>query len=271
MDVNNPGLVDVADQAFPPDTFSHAPVGPAAETVDANAELLVQEIVNPLAESALVPEDVEPATQGQALIAVSASFPDIGPDVNPQEAAEPPVNDNSWDVTAAGSFPVSPQNAIASGIIQAIVDPDTGAFPTASSIYVQFTLGLVVPLDSYGVELTGRQLFFTSGAWAALLEVAYRIIVRWGSNIIIIANQDQNGNPLPWPPAPGPVPGNTVAFDTSRQGSEEVSNVIAGGVQDVTPKTNPLLPPPGTPAFPAVEVNVSSQAPLPGLPINVFI
>jgi hypothetical protein len=234
-----------------------------------------------------------PASQGVAPIPSQSVVVPPALDVNLMglvTEASPTQPVPTYVVSDAGSFNVNPGSAVKYYTIVSVVDNESGAPASPSSVNLRITIAGGAPLGSYGFTFAGRTLYFVTGAWIVPPQPSTpeRQISVWGDvtggSIIIVPNQDADGtslvNPLP------PVAGNTVALETARLESEVVFQQT-GIVQDVVPSTTPhfpgeqvagvftvgpLIPEPGdVETLVAVqEVDVSDQETVVGTPANYF-
>ena len=210
--------------------------------------------------------------------------------MDPPPVATPTQGAPTYVVSDAGSFAVDPGTAIKYYTVVSVVDNDTGLPATTTSVNLRITIAGGAPLSSYGFTFSGRTLYFVAGAWILppLPSTPSRPISVWGDSggngILVVSNQDENGDPFPFPA--GPAAGTIVALETARLDSEVVYQ-STGVVQNVVPTTTPhfpgeqvagiftvgpLIPEPGdVDTLVAVqEVNVGDQETVVGTPANYF-
>ena len=181
-------------------------------------------------------------------------------------------------------------------VVSSVRDADTGLtilFPETNT--TRYLLK-VVPADlaSFGVTMLNRQIVFNDNIPTTANEGASRIITGCGSNFIVIDRNDPNDMVVP--SLATPQIGDAFTLDVQRQNSEVISR-STGVFQDVTILPPPLVnqptgfpnenfqgttevstgPQPGSPVIasgvnvPAsIDVNVSEQDAVIGLPINVY-
>lgn len=234
-----------------------------------------------------------PATQGVPPVAVLAEvipFNPLSVDVDLMKVDSTAGDAPTYTISDAGSFAIVPGPAVRFYTIISVIDLDTGAAPTTSSVNLKITMSggsappLGLPLDSYGFTFAGRSLLFAAGAWIPAQTTPERIIavngdLLNGDSIVIVPNLDPDGNSFPWPS--GPAAGTIVAVDTARNGSEVVFQQT-GQVQNVIPSSiphfpseqilGPLIPEPGDieSDLPVQEIVVSDQETVVGTPVDYF-
>ena len=303
-DVTDSGLVNVANQAFKPT------LGVDSLAIPENSNVLVpvadQEqspAVNGV-DSEVFPTPSESDVAEQTAIPVSQDFgipPGVAPLFLPFPIDNLKNNVANQNLTAGnpGEYTVAgPDLSIQTNqtsdtkktfVISSVRDADTNLTPSVAT--TRYLLKVVpADLSSLGVTMLNRQIVFTDGP----NEDASRIITGYGSNFIVIDRNDPDDSVTP--SLATPQIGNAFTIDVQRQNSEVISR-STGTFQDVTILPPPLvnqptgLPnenfqgttdvstgtQPGNPVIasgvsvPAsINVNVSEQDAVIGLPVNVF-
>lgn len=303
-DVTNPGLVNVANQAFNP------ALGVDSLAIPENSDVLVpvadqeQSPAENGVDSAVFPTPAESDVAEQAALPISQDF-GIAPGVAPLFLPFPTDNlknnvanqnltsGNPGEYTVAGPDLSIQTNQTGDTkktfVVSSVRDADTLLAPTINT--TRYILR-VVPADlgSFGVTMLNRQIVFTDG----FNKRAVRLITGCGSNFIVI-NRNNPNDPIV-PSLSTPQIGDAFTLDVQRQNSEVISR-STGVFQDVTILPSPLVnqptglpnenfqgttevstgPQPGSPVIasgvrvPAsIDVNVSEQDAVIGLPVNVF-
>jgi hypothetical protein len=289
--VTNPGVVNVADEAypFPPGGSQGLPV-PSSVSVAAGAFPAVpggsQGLPVPsFTEVETVPFKPPSFSLGAATPATPTT------DVGTQSLAKP--NPDEWLVTESGNFKTNNTADDLQSFVQlSIVTIDSG-LPT-EMFQIFFTAP--VNLFSFGLDLTGMIAFFPTSAKPKSPEnVPSRPIINYSTNWILVANVDQFGNALDAITAP--TNGGTVQIAISREGPD----VIVQGVNTPTnvtiapaPPVAQTVPAQGLPSLGNLQANdgvvvpfvgsgvqlppllgtfeVENQVPIgTGLPANVFV
>jgi hypothetical protein len=238
-----PEIVNVIDQALPP-------------------------VLTPQ-NSMLFPTPIGPQQQPGTPLVVSPTISVPNPPVTTPSAAVP-TNPSIINVTPVGNFETQQSQALENYTIVSVVDVSTGLPPTNDSATLRITLTGGPSLDSYGIDLTGNTLQFTSGGpYTTTLPV--RIINLVSGFTVSVPNQDTDGNTFDWTGGHSPAPGDTVQFSTARYNSE---NVFGPGeplnLVIPTNTTTPVSPPPLIgPA--TIEVDVMDQELTSGFPMIVHI
>ncbi len=149
-----------------------------------------------------------PATQGVPPVAVLAEvipFNPLSVDVDLMKVDSTAGDAPTYTISDAGSFAIVPGPAVRFYTIISVIDLDTGAAPTTSSVNLKITMSggsappLGLPLDSYGFTFAGRSLLFAAGAWIPAQTTPERIIavngdLLNGDSIVIVPNLDPDGN-----------------------------------------------------------------------------
>ena len=335
MDTTNPGLVNVADQAFNPDLrvnslgipkdddtlVSIAKQGtprakndPVSEALPKNDDTLIDVAGQgePRAEndvtSTVVPVPAESIIAAQAAVPISQDFgetPGVAPSflpfppspLDPDIAEQDLTAGSIADFTVAGPDISIQTNQSAETAkdykVMSILDADTRLPPTSLTTRYRLTVN-PHDLTSLEVSMQGRPIVFDNAILTANNEGASRIITGYGANFIVIDKYDDNDQIVPI--LDNPHPGDTFTLNVQRQGSEVVSR-DTGTTTNVTISPPPLVdvptgisnenfqgttevstgPQPGEPVITsgekaptAINVNVSDQDAVIGLPVNVF-
>jgi hypothetical protein len=260
MDVKNPGLVNVVNQAFKP-------------TLAADVSTFPTPPLNPFLA----------AEQGPPLVTSPLDSIPTAPTIEVQDV--PALDPDVIDVTTVNNYETNPNKAEQVYTIASVVDAATLAAPSPSpipdSLLITFAAG--APLASYGIDLTTKLLYFLTGAWISPPgSTPFRPITLVGPNTykngiivqslgplsLIIPNQDANGVPFAWPN--GPTAGNTVKFDVARVLSQVVFG-NGGGPLIVPPQPTPVPVETGTiTAVSTKNVVVIDQSP-PDNPVDVHV
>lgn len=310
-DVTNPGLVNVANQAFKP------ALGVDSLAVPDNSDVLVPvaDQGQPPAEngvdSAVFPTPTESLVIKQVAIPVSQDF-GIVPGVAPLFLSFPVDNlknnvanqnltaGNPGEYTVAGPDLSIQTNQTSDTkktfVVSSVRDADTLLPIVSPGANTTRYLLKVVPADlgSFGVTMLNRQIVFDDNIVTTQNEGATRIITGCGSNFIVI--DCNNPDDVVVPSLATPQIGDTFTLDIQRRNSEVISR-STGIFQDITILPPPLVnqptglpnenfqgttdvstgPQPGSPVIasgvsvPAsIDVNVSEQDAVIGLPVNVF-
>lgn len=239
--VTNPGLVNVADEAYP------APL-PGRQRLPRNLAALT-----PVADEAypIVPPgignlpllvDVDVASQAYTFpqgfgTPIPPSLVPLLPliDITPQDetAAE---DFTDFVVTQAGSFPTNtPSEPVTfETTISAIIDADTGLAPGPNTLRYKITLA--ASLVPFGITFIGRETEVFAAADANNVGLT-RVIDFWSVNVIFMA---ATVNIAAIPPTTNLVVGDTLSFDVVRDGFEVVSTQL-GITENVFLSTDPPL------------------------------
>jgi hypothetical protein len=249
MDVKNPGIVNVSQQAFAPSLAVDAFVIPDPPP--------------------LLP--VLAAAQGAPFSMSPANLVPNAPNITPETF--PSINPSFITVSPTGiNYETQPNKAVRTYTIASVVDARTLLPPTATteSLLITFVAGL--PLQTYGLDLMNRILTFTSGLW--LIPAApfpERLITQVvGALTLAVPNTSIDGQSAFTWPGGGPAAGNTVTFDTARTNSENIFGPGSGDLVTV-PGPAPFLDTKGVLVPAPFDVNVSEQETVNGIPIEVHI
>jgi hypothetical protein len=292
---NNPGVVNVINQALPPylgdidavldGTAPEIPriieqalepylgeknvlLGSIPAIVDVSKQALPQVLLNKNVLLFPTPIGPEPPAGNPLIMSPTVLVPNV-PVTTP--SAQVPPNPSIINVTPVGNYETQQSQATQNYTIVSIVDVSTGQAPTNNTQTLQITLSGGQPLEKYGIDLTGNSLSFTSGG-PYLTTLPVRTITFAQSLTMMVPNQDADGNPFDWSGGHGPGPGDTVQFSTARTNSENVFgpgeplNVVTP-TQTATPSSAPPLISPSSP----VVVNVMDQELTQGQPMIVHI
>jgi hypothetical protein len=249
MDVKNPGIVNVAMQAFAPNLAVDAFVFP---TPPLNPTLA--------------------AAQGVPFsMSLADLIPTVGPTITPETF--PSINPSFVTVSPTGNnYETQPNKAIRTYTIASVVDARTLLAPDAAtqSLLITFVAGL--PLQTYGLDLANRLLTFLTGAWIpANTPYPERLIVQVvGALSLTVPNASPDGQSAFTWPVGGPTAGDTVMFDTARTNSENIFGP-GGGDLITVPAPPPFIDTTGVLVGPTIDVFVSDQETTNGTPIEVHI
>jgi hypothetical protein len=201
FDDNNPGLVNVADQAYPavPATSQGLPV-----PVDVNPSLVAPPPLPPFSAGGPTAKDAFVANNGGIAPSFSQGtgvplLPSI--DIDVQVLAKFPVAD--WLVTQTGNFQTNNATGIPSTFrILSVVVFNSGLPTQAYQIFLQSPVNLF----SFGLDLTDMLVSFPSAAPANAPEnIPQRPIVSYNGNWIFVNAFDSVGNLLTIPGAAQPI------------------------------------------------------------------
>lgn len=212
----------------------------------------------------------------QAFKPVPVAFTLVPPALEVNVAASDPSTSGAptFVVSEVGNLPTIPQDATVSFTIASVVDFDTGLAQDPSTVNLLITLDPASkPLNTFGAQLYGREVFFTSGAWIPppgpfaqpLVTSPRRPLLTYGPLALVVPVKDEAGNGV------APVATNTIALNVA-VGDGEVVTDLHGLVQDIVPSTDPLLTENGIveTKLPVQEVVATDQVTTIGTPVNHF-
>lgn len=259
MDVTNPGLVNVADEAegnpdpnggtaraTPRESGELVPVADQGATLDPGAGVASQTFPTPTevevgaptpsapVQSDVVPDaaevDVEAQSIGQGgMRPVDPADPAAGYEfVPPAEfVVVGPADSFQTNTTSEDEVTVT---------VAAVFDADN-LFNAPGPSTTRYYLRLATPplLSSYPVSLLGRQVIFGD---ASSNPGAVRTIASYGGNFVVVNREDLADQTVP--ELAQPLPGDTLEVDVQRRGSEPVSST--GSTVDVTVAPTPEPP-----------------------------
>jgi hypothetical protein len=273
FDDNNPGLVNVADQAYPPvpPTQQALPVAVNAFGNSFAPPPLPQASAgNPVAIDAFVANvGAQPPSFN-----LGTALPKLSDSNIAAQTIQQPVND--WLVTDVGSFQTNDAKGTQFAFkILAVVVVNSGLPSVTYQIFLQAPVNLL----GFGLDLTGLNVSFPSGAPARAPEnIPQRQIVTFNGNWFIVNGFDGFGNLLT-------IPGfnQTIQIDVLREGPDAINQTNLPVINVVV--AAPQAPPPpvlgtvqafvgsGQAAPPFLGTfEVENQVPLGnGLPANVFV
>jgi hypothetical protein len=234
MDVTNPGLVCVANQAFRPDLTADSMAVP----LDNDVLVPVANQGEPPAENAEVvttnPTPVEEIVERQVFAPVSQDFsqlPGVAPlflPFSPEDFRNDVANQNltagnpaEFIVTSDQSIQTNATVATKRGyVVTSVRDADTGLAPVAAT--TRFKL-LVAPTDLavLGIPVSGRQIVFDDSILTVANEGATRTVSGYGSNFIVISRDDPFDSQVSSMAIP--TIGDTFTMNVQRLGSETIS------------------------------------------------
>jgi hypothetical protein len=217
---NNPGLINIVNQALTPflGDLEAKDTGSPAEVVRVIDQALPGVLVPK--DTLLYPTPIAPQAQQGPPLMLSPTVLVPNPPLTTPGAAVP-TNPSIINVTPVGNYQTQASMALRNYTIASIVDVSTGLPPTNDSATLQIVLAGGPSLDTYGLDLTGRILQFTSGG-PYITTLPTRPITFASGLVMVVPNNDANGNPFDWSGGQGPAIGNTVQFDTARTNSENV-------------------------------------------------
>jgi len=266
---NNPGVTNIINQALPPylGDLESRDTGSPVEVVRVIDQALPADLVS--RDTLHYPTPIAPQLQPGIPLVLSPTTLIPNPPVTIPSAALP-TNPSIINVTPVGNYQTQASQALHNYIIASIVDVSTGLPPTNTSSTLQIVLTGGPSLDTYGLDLTGRVVQFTTGG-PYTTTLPTRVITFASGLIIVVPNQDANGNPFDFSGGHGPAIGNTLQFDTARTNSE---NVFGPGepinlvipTQTATPSGAPPQIGPAT-----IDVDVMDQELTNGFPMIVHI
>jgi hypothetical protein len=307
MDVTNPGLVNVADQAFRP---ALPGVNSLAIPLDDDVLVPIADQAEPPAENdatAVLPVAAESIVAGQTSVPASQDFaevPGVAPHFLPfptDNLANNVANQNLTSGTIAEFIVAGPDISIQTNpapetkktyTVASVRDADTGGIANVNT--TRFRLGITPnDLASFGLSMLGRQIVFDDNIFTVNNEGAARLITSI-NNIIVIDRSDPNDQTVPVMDVP--QVGDTFALDVQRQGSEVVTkdtnanqdvvilppplvneptgiaNFNSQGTVDVSvgPQSGEPIISSGVRVPTAITVNIADQEAVIGLPVNVF-
>jgi hypothetical protein len=260
MDVTNPGLVNVSDEA----EGNPDPNGGTAKATPRETGVLtgVADDGSPLVPGGGAQADVFPTPSD---VTVGFPAPSVPVQVTPVPAATE-VDVAAQSIGQGGMVPVDPADPAAgfefsspaefvvvgpaesfqtNQTTEDVVDVTVVAVYDADNLFfapgpntTRYYLRTAAPaLTSYPVSLLGRQVTFSD---ASSNPGATRAISNYGANFLVINRDDQsedNGNvPALLPPGPGDV----LEVDVGRRGSEQVNT----GGETINVTIDGVLPPP---------------------------
>jgi hypothetical protein len=258
-DVTNPGLIIVADEAYPPPLPSRARLPQNLGVLIAVADEAALAVPNGVASG---PAEVEVDVASQNFILPSFNSGASAPtpaDVNVDSTPLGIAASTEYVVTEAGNFPTNGPGLTqtVNATISAIVDADTGGAVGGGTTRYKITLS--ASLVPYGISFLGREVKVVASVTAGNVNQT-RTISYWSVNVIYISKSETDpdtnvtqtfGTDL--------AVGATLQFNVVRDGFEAVStqlgqtsNVVLAG-----------LPPLGVPE----EVDFDNQGPV----RNVFV
>lgn len=263
-----------ASQAFARAPDGGVLIGSPAVNFSINGQALPPPENTALLTSEPTPPDdpTEPALQATGPIPVAFELLPDYLDVDLSLVVPDTQDANTYVVTGLGNFPTVPQESVRLATIAAVVDYETGLPPSTSSTNLLVTLSPgSKSLTSYGVELTGRTLYFTSGAWIPAGTTPKRQIMACGALALVIPNLSDAGVSFDWSGLGGPGAGTVFAFDAQAFLGEVVSQIFPT-ILNIVPETQPV---PATPAnpytlLPVPSYDVGDQELTVGTPVDYF-
>jgi hypothetical protein len=284
MDVTNPGLVNVANQAFNPSTS----VQSLAIPEDDDVLVPVADQGSPLARNYTSTKDgtvtrgptptqeivinQSPASPSQNL----GQIPGIAPLFLPfpqneivntvEQQIVPQAQTSEFTVAGPTTSIQTNQNndTQRSYVVTSVLDADTGQAPGVST--TRYKLG-VSPSDlmSFGISLLGRQIVFDDNTLTASDAGATRFVSFYKAGYLII-NQQEPNDPI-IPVLTTPQVGDAFYLFIQRQGSEMFSESLGTAI-DVTIFPPPAINTPSPPQAALSQGNIEiSTGPQPGAPI----
>jgi hypothetical protein len=272
---NNPGVINIINQALSPylGDLEAKDTGSAPEIVRVIDQALPPVLVPK--DTLLYPTPIAAQAQPGLPLVMSPTVLVPNPPVTIPKGSVP-TSPSIINVTPVGNYQTQASRAMQTYTIAAIIDVQTLLPPTNDSDTLQITLTGGPSLDTYGLDLTGRTLQFTSGGPYTTDDpntstLPVRIVTYASGFVMVIPNKDIYGKPFNWAGGHGPAVGNTVQFDTARTNSE---NVFGPGqpinlvipTETATPSGAPALIGPAT-----VVVDVMDQELTNGNPMIVHI
>jgi hypothetical protein len=264
MDVTNPGLVNVADQA----------IGNPSTTVQSLAIPEDSDILVPVADEGYpiarnftdtgdghgsrVPTPTESYVDGQRQPAVSQSrgqIPGVAPLFLPfpQDMVANTVIQQTVVQSGTPEYTVAgPRTSIQTNqgedtkrpyVVSSVLDADTVGVPSATTL--RYRLGVTVPdLQSFGISLLGRPLVFNEDTLTPGDAGATRRVSYFRADSITVDRQDPADHQVPI--LVEPHPGDSFYLFIQRQGSETFSE-LTGITTDVTISPAPAINIPNPP------------------------
>lgn len=259
MDVNNPGLVSVAEQAY----GNPNPNGGSVQIVPEQEGVLVQAGAQgypPAANGVTAQVFPTPATVVVTeTLPVPRSNAVYVPDVVEVPVDEQVLGQGVWQPVdpgnpAAGKKFVSPSEFTVIGpresfqtnfseavqvlcTVLAVYDADN-LWTLAGASTTRYLLVVGPPaLTSYPVTMLGREIVFADDTTTANDQGASRIITGFGTNYIVINRDDPSDQEVP--SLELPVAGDTFLLDVQRQGSEQVNTEGAAAAEVIVQPAPP--------------------------------
>ena len=285
MDVTNPGLVNVADQAYgnpstavqslaiPEDSDVLTPVAdegyPIARNFTATEDGHGSR--GPTPTESYVPIQVQPSVSqstGQ-IPGVAPLFLPFPQDMIANTVVQQTVvQSGTPEFTVAGPTTSIQTNQSddtkRSYVVQSVLDADTGRAPSGSTM--RYKMIVTVPdLLTFGISLLGRKIVFDDNTMTSSDAGATRNISYFGASYITVDRQDLSDSYIPL--LSQPQPGDEFYLFIQRQGSETFSEQT-GITTDVTILPAPAAFVPGSPQAAMSQGTIDvSTGPQPGTPV----
>lgn len=262
IDVTDPGLINVEDQAFPPVPGDNQALPFNLGDLLSASLFAAPPPQNP-AQSGTIPSAAN--VNNQAFVPASLSLGAATPatpniDVKTQNSVQP--NPGDFTVSPVGNFQTNIPGSQITLTETAIVDADTGVAPGASTLrYRIFVSGAV--LTSLGLSIAGRQVIFTGNVTAGIAGFSRNIIAfTFNSIIVLVTELGTAFNPL----GPTPAVGDSMTLVTDRQGSEVIFDLVMAPVDVFLLTSTPAVTAPAVQSFPTTrqaDAGVSSGVVIP--------
>jgi len=211
-----------------------------------------------------------PISQAFAPVPVAYTLVPPALDVDVAKDAPSTLDAPTFVVSEVGNLPTVPQDSVRFFTIASVVDYDTGLPPGPGVVNLLVTLDPTSkPLNTFGAQLDGRTIYFTSGAWIPPQTTPQRLLLTYGPLAFVVPDKDAAGVSLTG--LGGPIAGNQIAINVA-VGDGEVVTDLRGLVQNVIPSTNPLLDEDGVvdTLLPVQEVVATDQVLTIGTPVDHF-
>jgi hypothetical protein len=207
----------------------------------------------------------------QAFAPVPVAYTLVPPALEVDVAKDAPstLDAPTYVVSEVGNLPTTPQDSTRSFTIAVVVDYDTNLPPVPGTVNLLITLDPASkPLNTFGAQLDGRTIYFTTGGWIPPQTTPQRPMLTYGPLAFVVPDKDAAGVSLTG--LGGPIAGNQIALNVA-VGDGEVVTDLRGLVQDIVPQTNPLLDENGVveTKLPVQNVIISAQIPI-GTPVDHF-